>query len=365
MSKPRAALVHLGRRGGMGTWTRINGLRTVFEEAGAEVHDVQLRIEHRPVAGDLMKVKWADLLTSRAVPETLAWSPVSVLRHLLEIDPAVVLCCTSRAYHPVLAEGPWRIVLDFIDRLSVSYRDRSTIEGIGPKRALFGALAWPNERFEARAHRLRVETIAAGWADARDLGATWVPITVPIPSRPLDPSKASHDLLFFGNLTYPPNVEAVQRLARLWERIIARRPGTSLLVAGNEPIAPVRDAAERHGWTLLPNFPAVNDLLASARLGVVPLEHASGIQIKVLEAAAFGLAQVLSPAARTGLGPQFPVRVGVDDAEFVSEVVRLLDDPARCRAVADEAREHMIERFTAKVWVPWASGLLDTADARV
>jgi hypothetical protein len=358
MTTQRVILVHLGRAGGMGTWVRIAGLRAVFEAAGATVAEIPLRTDHRPRLRDLRRVSLPDLIAGRAVPETLAWSPASTLARLQSLDPAVVLCCTSRAFHPVLTHGRWHMVLDFVDRLSVSYRDRSTVEGIGLERYAMRALAWPNERFEVGARKLGVETIAAGWSDARDLGATWVPITVPIPTHPAD-VQADHDLVFFGNLAYPPNVEAVQRLSRFWPRMLATRPTTTMLVAGRNPVASVRSAAEKHDWALRSNYPDVNRLLASARLGVVPLEHASGIQIKVLETAAFGLAQVVSPAARAGLGPDFPAVAADSDDSFVLEVARLLDDDAERTRLAEVARQHMVEHFTTDAWTPWAREVLE------
>ena len=353
-------LVHLGRAGGMGTWVRIAGLRAVFEAAGAEVDEIQLRVEHRPTASDAVHLDLPAFATGRAVPETGGWSHRTAVARIRALEPAVVLCCTSRAFHPSFVDGPWSVVLDFIDRLSVSYRDRSTISGVGPKRVLFRALAWPNARFERRAADLPVDTIAAGWADAEALDAEWVPITVPIPERAGPPPVATAaseiaDLLFFGNLTYPPNVGAVARLARLWPAIRAARPGTTVRIAGRNPVPLVREAAGRPGWSLVEGFDDVNALLGSARLGVVPLDHASGIQIKVLEAAAFGLPQVLSPAARAGLDPAFPACVATDDDAFVARIVGLLEDEAERAALGADGRDHMRARYTTEAWVPWAA----------
>jgi hypothetical protein len=358
----RVVLIHLGRAHGMGTWKRIDGLRAIFEGVGAEVEEILLRVDHKPSLRDLRHPGFADLFRGRLVPEAWAWSHESVHQRLVELQPDVVLCCTSRAYHPHLSDGPWTVVLDFIDRLSVSYGDRATVKDIGAKRWLFRALVWPHARFETATLPPEMVAIAAGWSDARDLGATWVPITMQVPDRPaiLDPQ---HDLLFFGNLGYPPNVEAVARLDRLWPAIVRRRPGTTLLIAGANPGAVVTAAVGRHdGWRLQADFPDVVDLLASARLGVVPLEHASGIQIKVLETAAFGLAQVLSPASRAGLGPGFPAEVAEDDAAMVERIVELLDDEPRRLELGAAERQHITEHYTSTAYEPWARALLALPD---
>jgi len=238
---PRVVIVHLGRAHGMGTWKRIEGLRAIFEGVGAEVQEILLRADHRPGVRDLLHPGLVDLARGRSVPEAWAWSSTSVHARLVELRPDVVLCCTSRAYHPRLGDGDWTVVLDFIDRLSVSYRDRAGIRDIGARRLLFRALARPHARFEAARRAPDTVAIAAGWSDARELRATWVPITVEVPrATDRSPVEPEHDLLFFGNLSYPPNVEAVARLDRLWPAISAARPGTTLLIAGARPVEVVR-----------------------------------------------------------------------------------------------------------------------------
>ena len=76
--------------------------------------------------------------------------------------------------------------------------------------------------------------------------------------RPLAPPSRSrepdHDVLFFGTLRYPPNIDALERLGHLWDPLTAMRPGTTALVAGSAPTARVEDLCRVHGWTLLPNF---------------------------------------------------------------------------------------------------------------
>jgi glycosyltransferase involved in cell wall biosynthesis len=353
----RVVLVHLGRVGGMGTWKRIDGLRAIFEGAGAEVDEIKLRVDHRPQYGDLLRPGLGAVLRGRAVPESLAWSHESVRRRLETMAPDLVWCCTSRAYHPRLIDERWAVVLDFIDRLSVSYRDRATVKETGPKRFGFRLLSPTNARFEHAPLPPGSLAVAAGWADARDLGATWVPITLDTVDA-IDEADPQHDLLFFGNLSYPPNVEAVARLDRLWPALVRRRPGTTMVIGGANPAPSVTDAVARHGWVLHRDFAAVGDLLRLARVSVVPLEHASGIQIKVLEAAAFGRPQVLSPAARAGLGPDFPAVVAGTDGEVVTAVTDLLDDPGLRAQLGAEAHRHMRDRFSHAAWIPWAEELL-------
>jgi glycosyltransferase involved in cell wall biosynthesis len=356
MNKPVVAIVHLGRAGGMGGLRRVQSLLGVFTEAGAEVHEVALRRDHRPRPQDVLDLPVADLVRGAAVPEALAWSSRSARASLDRIRPDVVICETARAYHPRLAAGSWRLVVDYVDRLSVSYRYRAQIVSSRAHQALFTCLGWASRRFESRPLPAGTETLAAGWADAAALGATWVPITfepLQLPELPI-----THDVLFYGNLSYPPNVAAVERLGRLWPSFQGRRPGLRLLLAGARPVPLVHSLAERMGWSVKADFDDLLEVLGSVRLAVVPLQHATGIQTKLLEAAAAGVAQVVDPVANAGMKPGFPVAVAGDDETFVTEVIRLLDDDESRRRLGAASKAAIIQDYSTAAWAPWARTLL-------
>jgi hypothetical protein len=91
---------------------------------------------------------------------------------------------------------------------------------------------------------------------------------------------------------------------------------------------------------------------------VAPLARTSGIQNKVLEAAALGLPQVVSPQALAGLRPGFPAEVAAREDELAPRIVELLADTARqaqLRAAGiDEVRTH----YVAEAWAGWANRTL-------
>ncbi|MGI8983238.1 MAG: glycosyltransferase family 4 protein [Acidimicrobiales bacterium] len=339
----------------MGERIRVASWVSIFEASGAEVTTIPLLKDHRARRPSGVGA----VVAGRAMPETLAWSDASLHRSLADIEANVVICVTARAFHPSLVDGKRAVVVDFVDRLSVSYRDRARIGGPLHRRLMFLGLAATSRRFENRPLLAGVHTVAAGWDDARHLGAEWVPIVVepPPPIRPGDPDR---DVLFFGNLAYPPNVDAIERLARLWPSILERRPGTTARIAGANATPELRRLAGALGWDVLADFPNVSDLCAGARLAVAPLEHTAGIQIKVLEAAALGLAQVVSPAAVRGMRPPFPVTVAASDSEMVDAVVDLLDDPQQRAREGEAARLHMARHYTAAAWSEWPSTLSGT-----
>ena len=301
------------------------------------------------------------LLRRQAVLETLAWDVASARRALRASRPDVAIFVTARACHPGLLGIASRDVLDFVDAISRSYLDRAKVTSNPVRKLVFRLLGWSHGGFEHQARKSRLGRVAAGRRDAQLLDATWIPIVIeaPIPVHDSDPD---HDLIFFGSLGYPPNVAAIRRLARLWPALQARRPGASLLIAGATAPPEVRRLVTANGWDLQENYADVGAVCARARLAVVPLIHVAGIQTKVLEAAAAGLAQVISPMVLSGLTPDFPAVVARTDGEFVESVAHLLDDAAERRRIAEAARCHVSQRYSALAWAGAVRGLISKPD---
>jgi glycosyltransferase involved in cell wall biosynthesis len=351
-----AAVVYLGRDTAMGEGRRVDSLLRIFDAAAIPTEAVPLLPQSRATWPDSAR-QLLSVLRGEAVPETLAWSLAQAKRRLATIDPDIVVFVTARTFHPALLGGRARPVLDFVDRLSVSYADRAGIAPALRLRLAYRALAVSARRFERREPgRARVATIAAGWSDASALGATWVPnVVVAPPAHP--PTAPDRDVLFVGTLDFPPNITAIERLARVWPAVLADRPATTLVLAGARPTPAVRRIAGTHRWDVMADFADPTAVFARARVAVAPLQHASGIQNKVLDAAAHGVAQVISAAAAAGLGPDFPAVIAASDAELVLAITELLDDADRRRSLGEQARDHVLAEFAPARWASWARSL--------
>jgi hypothetical protein len=349
-----AVVLHFGRQSG-GEARRTETWKALLESTGAAVTDVVLvpnGVPRRPHGGAL-----AAILAGRAAPEVLAWSPADVMARLRRLDPDLVVCQTARAFHPSLVRGPWTTVLDFVDRMSASYRQRATITSDRWGSLAFRALSAATSRVES-ASTPGVIKVAAGWSDAYALDAQWLPNLLcdtalqPVPARP-----ASHDVVFFGTLDYLPNVDALHRLGRILDLIPSdERP--SALVAGRGAGPDVVELAREREWTLLHDFGHVSELAAMARVAVAPMTSVAGIQNKVLEAAAVGLAQVASPQALAGFRPGLPIAVAQSDAEFAAAIMRLVRDPGERARQVESASAAVHAGYSVPGWAAWAQSLV-------
>jgi glycosyltransferase involved in cell wall biosynthesis len=145
-------------------------------------------------------------------------------------------------------------------------------------------------------------------------------------------------------------------LVTAWQRVVARRPGAQLWLAGEGPheraLHERIGAANLAGHVSLPGvFDNVDDLLAAADLFVLPSLQ-EGLSVSLLEAMAAGLPVVATdiPGNRDLVtdgdhGLLVPVR----DSEALSvAILRLLDDPPLGARLGRAARERVEEEFSVK-----------------
>lgn len=324
----------------MESWSRL------LAAVGATVHRLAL-LETAP----RRVPSPAQLLSSaagRSSPEAAAWSASAALKAVDRLQADVVLCITTRAFHPAF----WKtapVILDFVDSLGQSYGQRSGLADSLVKRTAYSALAGLHRRIETEGRLRTLHRVAAGFSDARALGADWVPI-VAWDFRQTQPATADHDFVFVGNLGYLPNVAAVRFLAAAWAEIQVRRPGSTLVIAGRHPVAEVQGLARRHGWTLIPDFDDTLDVLGRGRVALAPIEHLSGISTKILDAGAAGVAQVVTPAALRGFAPGLPVVTAELGEPFVAAALSLIEDEPRRHATAAATLAEMSRAYTVSAW---------------
>ncbi len=332
------------------TWLRL------FRAAGGEATDLGFldRKLLGPTISDARR-----LLRREMVPEAAVWRGGVVAERLRALEPDVVVLQTSRAYRPEVVDGPWVTILDLVDRLSLSYRQRARLAPSRAKGELLRRLAEAHEGFEAGARDRCSQVVAAGWGDSAHLGATWVPNLVDPSQRPAGSTAKPYDAVFFGSLGYAPNVEALRWLAQSDTGDLDLR----ILIAGHAPTDEVRHLCRSRGWELVEDYPSNDWLVEQATISLAPLRSTAGIQNKVLEAAALGLPQVVAPAALAGMREGFPAVVADTPDEFLASARRLVDDTQHRRRLADDAWAYAHSNYTVDGWLPTLWELVSPSDA--
>jgi sugar transferase (PEP-CTERM/EpsH1 system associated) len=137
-------------------------------------------------------------------------------------------------------------------------------------------------------------------------------------------------VVFTGNMSYKPNVEAVgDFVSQILPRVWTRRPETEFYIVGMDPSPAVRRLADGRRIVVTGRVDDVRPYFDAATVAVAPLRIARGLQNKVLEAMAMRVPVVASPAAFNGINAEAgrDVLVADDPESFSRGVVSLLDDP--------------------------------------
>ena len=162
----------------------------------------------------------------------------------------------------------------------------------------------------------------------------------------IKPSK-TYDIVFTGNMSYPPNVEGARRLVHSILPLVRKHlPGVKLLLAGANPSAAVR-ALEGNGVVVSGWLDDIRTAYNDARVFVAPMQSGSGMQNKLLEAMCMELPCVTTSLAAAPLGVTHAIEccIGQTDEELANHVVSLLENPLLARQMGETGRRYVQKKF--------------------
>jgi sugar transferase (PEP-CTERM/EpsH1 system associated) len=167
--------------------------------------------------------------------------------------------------------------------------------------------------------------------------------------KPLARNK-EFDLLFNGNMNYPPNVESVEFLVeKIMPYVWSRKPDTKVLISGASPNAKVlalaSDKVTISGWV-----DDVRENYAKSRILVAPMQISIGLQNKLLEAMAMQIPCVTSSLANNALKAKQGDQIMVADTpeQYALILLDLLNNEAKARQIALSGYGYAIDNFNWK-----------------
>jgi glycosyltransferase involved in cell wall biosynthesis len=165
--------------------------------------------------------------------------------------------------------------------------------------------------------------------------------------RPLDPPPDGRTVVFFGLLSYFPNVDGVNHFVKdIWPRIAEAHPEALCKIIGGRPppslLALAGPRVELTGFV-----PDLRPHLAAAAVVVVPLRLGGGTRLKIVEAMAMGKAIVSTALGTEGIEaiPGRDILVEDEPAAFADAVNRLLAEPSLAECIGHSARRLAVERY--------------------
>jgi glycosyltransferase involved in cell wall biosynthesis len=164
-------------------------------------------------------------------------------------------------------------------------------------------------------------------------------------------SKPPCRLLFVGTFGYFANTEGVQWFVEtVWPKVRAELgSAVELSLVGLNPTPAIQAFGTQDGITVAGNVPSVDPYYEAANIVIAPLHAGSGTRIKLIEAAALGRAIVTTSLGCEGLGFVDGTHAEIADnpMDFAQRVIELARDPARRARLAEAARIHAMQAFSA------------------
>jgi glycosyltransferase involved in cell wall biosynthesis len=150
-----------------------------------------------------------------------------------------------------------------------------------------------------------------------------------------------NEILFVGNLTYPPNTDAVLYFCReILPRIREiKGDGVSFRVIGMGRVEALEGVRSQPGVELIGYRENLAPFYASAAVVVVPLRGGAGTRFKIIESFAHGRAVVSTSAGAEGLEVTDgkDILIADDPDAFAHACIRMMDDPERAQQICKEA----------------------------
>ena len=163
---------------------------------------------------------------------------------------------------------------------------------------------------------------------------------------PVDREK-QYDLVFTGNMGYPPNIESAEYLVnRILPEVSRKIPGIRLLIAGANPHLRVMVLKSAQvtvtGWV-----PDIREAYSSARIFIAPMQLGTGLQNKILEAMAMRIPCITSPLAFSALHATAgkDILVAETPHEYAAHIMMLLENPDKAAEIARNGYEFVQRNF--------------------
>jgi len=149
------------------------------------------------------------------------------------------------------------------------------------------------------------------------------------------------EVLFAGNMGYPPNVRAAEALANeVMPLVRAKLPDARLVLAGARPDRAVK-ALEGRLTEVTGFVPDLRDQYARAKVFVAPMQIGTGLQNKLLEAMSMAIPCVTTPLANNAIGAVADKEVILAErpADLAEATIKMLTDTALAQRIGTAGME--------------------------
>ena len=254
---------------------------------------------------------------------------------------------TKMGSYSSVFSGP--TVVDLTDAISLYY-SRMVKFCRWPLRLLYRFEQFKMLRFERKLLKSSATCLVASEADARYLRAIAPGCKlIVIPNgvdlfyhTPSEVNDGSFDLVFVGNMAYPPNRDAVHYFYRqVFPAVLNDCPASRLVVVGKNPSPDILALQKDKAVVVTGYVTDVRPYLSKAAVVICPVRFGTGTRIKILEAMAAGRAVVSTSIGCEGLDVVSgkDILITDDTYEMAAVILNLLKDREKAHRIGLNAAE--------------------------
>ncbi len=165
--------------------------------------------------------------------------------------------------------------------------------------------------------------------------------------KPQDKPK-KFDVVFTGNMNYPPNVDAAGFLIKeimpvVWKKL----PDTKVMLAGANPHNKVK-ALESDKVTVTGWMDDIRDAYSASKVFIAPMRIGTGLQNKLLEAMSMKIPCITTPLANNALKAEHGknILIGKDAKELARNIIELLTNEKLNTSIADSGYRFVHQHYS-------------------
>ena len=168
-------------------------------------------------------------------------------------------------------------------------------------------------------------------------------------------------VMFVGGFQHPPNIDAVQYLAReIWPKFVAMQPTARMFVIGSKMPESLRREGQAAGLDMVGYVEDLEPFYTSCVMAVAPLRYGAGVKGKVNQALSYGTPVVGTTMAIEGMNvvDSVDVKIADDSVAFADAMHAVYTDPVLWNNLASNGQQAMAKEFSADVARKQLSDLL-------
>lgn len=161
-------------------------------------------------------------------------------------------------------------------------------------------------------------------------------------------TEKKYDIIFTGNMSYPPNIRGAEYLIKTIMPIVWKtNPSVNVVIAGTSPTAKIKNLANEKititGWVK-----DIRTYYNASNIFVAPMLIGTGLQNKLLEAMSMEIPCVTSKLANNALGAKDAkeILIAQNPEAYAKHILNLINNKKLAKDIATSGKNYVLENFS-------------------